>query len=130
MQRLVNRLRIIRTSIEVIPKMFIAGASAYSRIIDWKKFREIADEVGAILLVDMAHYSGLIAGGEYPNPIEFADVVTSTTHKTIRGSKRRYHFMLIDLDLGKKLQSIIPRNSRWTINACHCCKSCWFFERR
>jgi len=67
--------------------MIIAGASAYSRVIDWKKFREIADEVGALLLVDMAHYSGLIAGGEYPNPIEYADVVTSTTHKTLRGPR-------------------------------------------
>ena len=78
----------IRTkALEVKPKMLIAGASAYSRIIDWKKFREIADEVGAVLLVDMAHYSGLIAGGEYPNPVEFADVVTSTTHKTLRGPR-------------------------------------------
>ena len=78
----------IRTkALEVKPKMVIAGASAYSRIIDWKKFREISDEVGAILLVDMAHYSGLIAGGEYPNPIEYADVVTSTTHKTLRGPR-------------------------------------------
>lgn len=74
-------------ALEVKPKMLIAGASAYSRIIDWKKFREIADEVGAILLVDMAHYSGLIAGGVYPNPIEYADVVTSTTHKTLRGPR-------------------------------------------
>ena len=78
----------IRTkALEVKPKMLIAGASAYSRIIDWKKFREIADEVGAVLLVDMAHYSGLIAGGVYPNPIEYADVVTSTTHKTLRGPR-------------------------------------------
>ena len=74
-------------ALEVKPKMLIAGASAYSRVIDWKKFREIADEVGSILLVDMAHYSGLIAGGEYPNPIEYADVVTSTTHKTLRGPR-------------------------------------------
>ena len=78
----------IRTkALEVKPKMIIAGASAYSRVIDWKKFREIADEVGSILLVDMAHYSGLIAGGKYPNPIEYADVVTSTTHKTLRGPR-------------------------------------------
>ena len=78
----------IRTkALEVKPKVLIAGASAYSRIIDWKKFREIADEVGAILLVDMAHYSGLIAGGVYPNPVEYADVVTSTTHKTLRGPR-------------------------------------------
>ena len=76
-----------RIAERVQPKMIIAGASAYSRIIDWKKFREIADWVGAILLVDMAHYSGLIAGGEYPNPIRYADVVTSTTHKTLRGPR-------------------------------------------
>ena len=74
-------------ALKVRPKMIIAGASAYSRIIDWKKFREIADEVGALLLVDMAHYSGLIAGGEYPNPVKYADVVTSTTHKTLRGPR-------------------------------------------
>ena len=76
-----------RIAERIQPKMIIAGASAYSRIIDWKKFRGIADWVGAKLLVDMAHYSGLIAGGEYPNPIEYADVVTSTTHKTLRGPR-------------------------------------------
>ena len=76
-----------RIAERIQPKMIIAGASAYSRIIDWKKFRDIADWVGAILLVDMAHYSGLIAGGEYPNPIKYADVVTSTTHKTLRGPR-------------------------------------------
>ena len=69
------------------PKMIVAGASAYPRIIDWQAFRDIADEVGALLLVDMAHYSGLIAGGVYPNPLPFADVVTSTTHKTLRGPR-------------------------------------------
>ena len=69
------------------PKMIIAGASAYPRQIDWKAFREIADDVGALLMVDMAHYSGLIAGGVYPNPLPFADVVTSTTHKTLRGPR-------------------------------------------
>jgi glycine hydroxymethyltransferase len=76
-----------RIAERIQPKMIIAGASAYSRIIDWKKFREIADWVGAKLLVDMAHYSGLIARGEYPNPIKYADVVTSTTHKTLRGPR-------------------------------------------
>lgn len=76
-----------RRAIITKPKMIIAGASAYPRVIDWKRFKEIADLVGAILLVDMAHYSGLIAGGEYPNPIEYADVVTSTTHKTLRGPR-------------------------------------------
>ena len=69
------------------PKMIIAGGSAYSRIIDFKKFRNIADEVGAYLLVDMAHFSGLVAGGCYPNPTKYADVVTSTTHKVLRGPR-------------------------------------------
>ena len=69
------------------PKMIIAGASAYPRQINWKRFREIADSVGALLMVDMAHYSGLIAGGQYDNPLPYADVVTSTTHKTLRGPR-------------------------------------------
>ncbi len=69
------------------PKMIIAGASAYSRIIDFARFRKIADAVGAVFLVDMAHYSGLIAAGVYPNPCEYADIVTSTTHKTLRGPR-------------------------------------------
>lgn len=74
-------------AIEHKPKLIIAGASAYPRIIDWKKFREIADKVGAYFLVDMAHYSGLIAAKQYPNPIEYAHIVTSTTHKTLRGAR-------------------------------------------
>jgi len=69
------------------PKMIIAGASAYPRQIDWKRFREIADSVGALLMVDMAHYYGLIAGGVYDSPVPYADVVTSTTHKTLRGPR-------------------------------------------
>ena len=69
------------------PKLIIAGGSAYSRIIDFKKFREICDKVGAYLLVDMAHFSGLVAGGVYPNPTKYADVVTSTTHKVLRGPR-------------------------------------------
>jgi glycine hydroxymethyltransferase len=69
------------------PKMIIAGASAYPRIIDFKQFREIADTVGALFLVDMAHFSGLVAAGLYPNPCEYADIVTSTTHKTLRGPR-------------------------------------------
>ena len=76
-----------KLAIEHKPKIIIAGASAYPRIIDWKKFREIADKVGAYFMVDMAHYSGLIAGKQYPNPVEYADVVTSTTHKTLRGAR-------------------------------------------
>src|SRR6185503_9716561 len=65
----------------------IAGASAYARVIDFARFREIADAVGAVFLVDMAHYSGLVAAGVYPNPCEHADIVTSTTHKTLRGPR-------------------------------------------
>src|ERR1700676_1752737 len=69
------------------PKMLIAGGSAYPRIIDFKRFRQIADAVGALFLVDMAHFSGLVAAGLYPNPCEYADIVTSTTHKTLRGPR-------------------------------------------
>ena len=72
---------------KVMPKMIVAGASAYPRAINFQTFREIADAVGAYLLIDMAHYSGLIAGGVYPNPIPYADFVTSTTHKTLRGPR-------------------------------------------
>jgi glycine hydroxymethyltransferase len=78
---------ITKQALEVQPAMIIAGASAYPRIIDWERFREIADAVGAYLLVDMAHYSGLVAGGAYPSPVPYADVVTSTTHKTLRGPR-------------------------------------------
>jgi len=78
---------ILQQAIQVQPKIIVAGASAYPRVIDWQIFRDIADEVGALLLVDMAHYSGLIAGGAYPNPVPYADVVTSTTHKTLRGPR-------------------------------------------
>ena len=74
-------------AIKLKPKMIVAGASAYSRQIDWYTFRDIADEVGAFLLCDMAHYSGLIAGGNYQSPVNYADVVTSTTHKTLRGPR-------------------------------------------
>ena len=78
---------VLRLAYEHEPKMIVAGASAYPRQIDWAEFRDIADKVGAYLLVDMAHYSGLIAGGVYQNPVPFADVVTSTTHKTLRGPR-------------------------------------------
>ena len=74
-------------ALEHKPKLIIAGGSAYPRIIDFKKFKEIADKVGALFLVDMAHFAGLVATGVYPNPLEFADVVTSTTHKTLRGPR-------------------------------------------
>ena len=88
------------------PKLIIAGASAYPRVIDWKKFREIADKVGAYLLVDMAHYSGLIAGKQYPNPIEHAHIVTSTTHKTLRGA-RSAMILTNDETLIKKINSAV-----------------------
>ena len=78
---------IAEQALEVQPHVIVAGASAYPRGIDWKRFREIADSVDAYLVVDMAHYSGLIAGGAYPNPVPYADVVTSTTHKTLRGPR-------------------------------------------
>ena len=76
-----------RLAVEKKPKIIIAGGSAYSRIIDFKKFRDICDKVRAYLLVDMAHFSGLVAGGSYPNPTKYADVVTSTTHKVLRGPR-------------------------------------------
>ena len=76
-----------RTALECKPKMIIAGASAYSRIIDFKRCREIADEVGAYLMVDMAHIAGLVAAGLHPSPVPYADVVTTTTHKTLRGPR-------------------------------------------
>lgn len=69
------------------PKMLVAGASAYSQVIDWKRFKEIADSVNALLMADIAHYSGLIAGGEYPSPFPYADIVTTTTHKGLRGPR-------------------------------------------
>lgn len=76
-----------KQALAVKTKLIIAGASAYSHVIDWHKFREIADEVGAILMVDIAHIAGLVAGGAHPNPVPEADVVTSTTHKTLRGPR-------------------------------------------
>ncbi|MCB1562129.1 MAG: serine hydroxymethyltransferase [Alphaproteobacteria bacterium] len=88
------------------PKMIIAGASAYSRQIDFKRFREIADSVGAYLMVDMAHYAGLIAGGAYGNPVPHAHVTTTTTHKTLRGP-RGGMILTNDLDIFKKINSAI-----------------------
>ena len=89
------------------PKMIVAGFSAYSQVIDWARFREIADSIGAYLFVDMAHVAGLIAGGEYPNPIEFAHVVTTTTHKTLRGPRGGLILSKSNPDLEKKLNSAI-----------------------
>ena len=87
------------------PKLIIAGASAYSRVIDWKRFRSIADETGALLMVDMAHYAGLVAADVYPSPVEFADFVTSTTHKTLRGP--RGGFVLTTAEREKSINSAV-----------------------
>ena len=95
-----------KLAIENNPKIIIAGGSAYSRIINFKKFRKIADKVNAYLLVDMAHFSGLVAGGAYPNPLEYADVVTSTTHKVLRGPRGGIILTNRD-DLIKKFNSAI-----------------------
>lgn len=84
---IIDYAEVSRLAFEHKPKMIIAGASAYSRTIDWQLFKEIANSVGAILLADISHYSGLIAGEEYPNPFPYADVATSTTHKTLRGPR-------------------------------------------
>lgn len=88
------------------PKMIIAGGSAYPRTIDFKRFREIADEVGAILMVDMAHFAGLVAGGVFPSPLPYAHVVTTTTHKTLRGP-RGGMILCNDPEIGKRLNSAI-----------------------
>ena len=113
------------------PKMIVAGASAYPRQIDWAEFRDIADEVGAYLLVDMAHYSGLIAGGVYQNPVPFADVVTSTTHKTLRGPRggiilwnnedytRRINSAIFPGTQGGPLMHIIAAKAQCFIEASH-----------
>ncbi len=94
-------------AIEHKPKLIVAGASAYPRIIDFKRFREIADEVGAYLMVDMAHIAGLVATGLHPNPVEYADFVTTTTHKTLRGP--RGGMILCKEEFGKKIdKSIFP----------------------
>ena len=89
------------------PKMIIAGFSAYSRIVDWNRFRSIADEVGAYLFVDMAHVAGLIATGDYPSPIKIADVVTTTTHKTLRGPRGGLILARANEEIEKKLNSAI-----------------------
>jgi glycine hydroxymethyltransferase len=89
------------------PKMIVAGFSAYSRVMDWQRFRDIADSVGAYLMVDMAHVAGLIAAGLYPNPVQVADVTTSTTHKTLRGPRGGIILAKSNPDLEKKLNSAI-----------------------
>ena len=94
-------------ALEHKPKMIVAGFSAYSGIVDWSKFREIADKVGAYLMVDMAHVAGLVAAGVYPNPVPFADVVTSTTHKTLRGPRGGIILAKRNEELEKKFNSAV-----------------------
>jgi len=89
------------------PKMIIAGFSAYSRVMDWQRFRDIADEVGAILFVDMAHVAGLVAAGVYPSPVQIADVTTSTTHKTLRGPRGGIILAKANPEIEKKLNSAV-----------------------
>jgi glycine hydroxymethyltransferase len=89
------------------PKMIIAGFSAYSRVVDWQRFRDIADEVGAYFFVDMAHVAGLVAVGEYPSPVQIADVTTTTTHKTLRGPRGGLILARENEELTKKFNSLI-----------------------
>jgi glycine hydroxymethyltransferase len=89
------------------PKVIVAGFSAYSRIVDWSRFREVADEVGAFLMVDMAHVAGLVAVGLYPNPVPIADVTTTTTHKTLRGPRGGLILARENPDLTKRLSSLV-----------------------
>jgi len=93
-------------ALEHKPKMIVAGFSAYSRTVDWQRFRDIADKVGAYFFVDMAHVAGLVAAGVYPNPVPLADVVTTTTHKTLRGPRGGL-ILSRDLDLEKKINSAV-----------------------
>jgi len=99
--------KVLQLAREYKPKMIMAGFSAYSRIVDWQRFRDIADEVGAYLVVDMAHVAGLIAVGLYPSPVEIADVTTSTTHKTLRGPRGGLILARANPEIEKKLQSAV-----------------------
>ncbi len=99
--------QVSRLAQEHKPKMIVAGFSAYSRVIDWARFRTIADSVGALLFVDMAHVAGLIAAGLYPNPVPFADVVTTTTHKTLRGPRGGLILARPNPEIHKKINSMV-----------------------
>ena len=106
-QGLIDYDEVERLALEHKPKMVVAGFSAYSQVVDWARFRAIADQVGAYLFVDMAHVAGLVAAGVYPNPVPYADVVTSTTHKTLRGPRGGIIVAKANEALEKKLQSIV-----------------------
>ena len=104
---LINYEQIEALALEHKPKMIVAGFSAYSRVLDWARFRAIADQVGALLFVDMAHVAGLVAAGEYPNPLPYAHVVTTTTHKTLRGPRGGMILARADDTITKKLNSMV-----------------------
>lgn len=104
---LVDYDEVARLAREHKPKMIVAGFSAYSQVMDWQKFRDIADEVGAYLLVDMAHVAGLVAAGVYPSPVKIADVTTSTTHKTLRGPRGGIILAKANEEIEKKLNSAV-----------------------
>ena len=106
-QGMIDYDEVERLAIEHKPKMLIGGFSAYSQKIDWARFRAIADKVGAYFLADMAHVAGLVAAGVYPNPVPYADVVTSTTHKTLRGPRGGIIVAKANPEIEKKLQSIV-----------------------
>ena len=100
-----------RLALEHKPRMIVAGFSAYSRVVDWQRFRDISDKVGAYLFVDMAHVAGLVAAGVYPNPVQIADVTTTTTHKTLRGPRSGLILAKANEEIEKKLQSaVFPGN--------------------
>lgn len=103
---LIDFEQVEKLALETKPKLIIAGGSAYPRQIDFKRFREIADKIGAYFMVDMAHFAGLVAGGAHPNPLEYADVVTTTTHKTLRGP-RGGMILTNNPDIAKKIDSAI-----------------------
>ena len=103
---LIDYNQVEQLALENKPKLIIAGGSAYPRQIDFKRFREIADKVGAYLMVDMAHFAGLVAGGVHPNPLDFADVVTTTTHKTLRGP-RGGMILTNNAEIAKKIDSAV-----------------------
>lgn len=125
--QLIDYDQVEQIALEVKPQIIVAGASAYSRIIDWQRFREIADEVGAYLMVDMAHIAGLVATGLHPSPVGIADVVTTTTHKTLRGP--RGGMILAKQELAKRLKSaVFPGNQGGPLEHVIAGKAAAFYE--
>ncbi|MBL8252572.1 MAG: serine hydroxymethyltransferase [Candidatus Competibacter sp.] len=103
----IDYVQVERLALECKPKMIVAGFSAYSRVVDWQRFRAIADQVGAYLVVDMAHVAGLVAAGVYPTPVPIADVTTTTTHKTLRGPRGGLILARANPEIEKKLNSLV-----------------------